>query len=110
MKSGKTQIYILLAGTSAWMIAGAAWFLGVLRNALSFFNIFIMALIVLIGSMWLEQFLYTQTLPFGAADPENLNERKHRIFMICLGVGLAATIGALIIMWIFFPDKLFEVK
>ena len=110
MKPGKRQIYILFAGTSVWMAAMTAWFLGALRSAPSYFNVFIMALIVLIGSLWFEQFLHAQALPFYSAESEDLNKRKHRIIIISLGVGLFATIGALIVMWILFPGILFEVK
>ena len=110
MKHGKRHIYILFAGTSVWMLAAAGWFLGILRDTLSYFNIFIMALIVLIGAIWLERFLYAGALPFVTTESKNTNEREHRIFMISLGIGLFATIGALIVMWIIFPDKLFEVK
>ena len=80
------------------------------RQAPNVFNAVVFAVIAIVGAMTLDKFLHKHTLHLKTDEAGKRSQRVQVIHMTFYGISLAIAVGTVVVMWVWFPERLFEIK
>ena len=104
------MLYALMIRTSAWLAAMVLYYFLQYRQAPNIFNVCVFVVIVIVGAMTLDKFLHKHTLHLKTDEARKRSQREQLIHMMSYGISCAITVGTVVVMWVWFPERLFEIK